>query len=70
VVKTYFNKCATSKVFLKDQIILLWNIEKEKLSFHTLWIGPYQIEKVIGYNSYFLKDMKGIIQSFPINGKI
>jgi hypothetical protein len=65
VVKKYFDKSTTSKDFQKDQLVLLWNKEKEKPSFHTkfeaLWIGPYQIEKIIGYNSYLLKDMKGII---------
>jgi hypothetical protein len=63
VVKKYFDKSTTSKDFQKDQLVLLWNKEKEKPSFHmkfeALWIGPYQIKKVIGYNSYLLKDMKG-----------
>jgi hypothetical protein len=27
--------------------------------FEALWIGPYIIEKILGYNSYMLKDMKG-----------
>jgi hypothetical protein len=39
----------------------LWNKEKEKPSFHkkfeALWIDPYHIEKVVGYNSYLLKDI-------------
>jgi hypothetical protein len=73
VVKRYFDKRTTSKYFQKDQLVLLWNKAKEKPSFHTkfeaLWIGPYHIEKVIGYNSYLLKDMKGMIQPFPVNGK-
>jgi hypothetical protein len=73
VVKRYFDKSTTSRYFQKYQLVLLWNKAKEKPSFHTkfeaLWIGPYQIEKVIGYNSYLFKDMKGMIQPFPMNGK-
>jgi hypothetical protein len=69
VVKIYFYKGTTSKYFQKDQMVLLWKKEKEKPSFHTkfeaLWIGPYQIERVIGYNSYSLKDMKGMIPQVP-----
>jgi hypothetical protein len=70
-VKKYFDKSTTSKDFQKDQLVLLWNKAKEKPSFHTkfeaLWIGPYQIQKIIGYNSYLLKNMKGIIQSLLVN---
>jgi hypothetical protein len=73
VVKRHFDKSTTTRYFQKDQLVLLWNKEKEKPYFHTkfeaLWIGPYQIEKVIGFNSYLLKDMKGTIQAFPMNGK-
>jgi hypothetical protein len=38
------------------------------MKFEALWIGPYIIEKFLGYNSYFLKDMKGTIlleKDFP-----
>jgi hypothetical protein len=72
-VKRHFDKSTTAIYFQKDQLVLLWNKAKEKPYFHTkfeaLWIGPYQIEKVIGFNSYLLKDMKGIFQAFPVNGK-
>jgi hypothetical protein len=39
------------------------------MKFEALCIGPYQIKKLVGYMSYFLKDMKGIVQPFPMNGK-
>jgi hypothetical protein len=35
VVKRYFDKRTTSKDFQKDQLVLLWNKEKEKPSSHT-----------------------------------
>jgi hypothetical protein len=72
-IKRHFDQSASTKYFQKGQLVLLWNKEKEKPSLHTkfeaLWIGPYMIEKVLGYNSYLLKDMKGTIQMFPVNGK-
>jgi hypothetical protein len=35
LVKKYFDKRTTSNNFHKDQLVLLWNKEKEKTSFHT-----------------------------------
>ena len=35
--------------------------------FEALWIGPYMIEKFLGYNSYLLRDMKGTVQMLPVN---
>jgi hypothetical protein len=35
--------------------------------FEALWIGPYIVEKIMGFNSYMLQDMKGKILRFPIN---
>jgi hypothetical protein len=53
--------------------VLLWNKAKEKPSMHTkfeeLWIGPYIIDKIMGFNSYMLKDMKGKILMLHVNGK-
>jgi hypothetical protein len=53
--------------------MLIWNKSKVKPSMHTnfeeLWIGPYIIEKILGFNSYMIKDMKDKILMFPINGK-
>lgn len=36
--------------------------------FEALWIAPYQIEKVIGFNSHIIKDLGGNVLKFPING--
>ena len=73
MLKRHFDKSTTAIDLKKYQLVFLWNKAKENPSFHTkfeaLWISPYQNEKVIGFNSYLLKDMKGTIQGFPVNGK-
>ena len=50
----------------------MWNKAKEKPSMHIefedLWIGHYQIEKVIGFNSYIIKDLDGIVHKLLVNG--
>ena len=57
---------------MKDQYVLLWNKAKEKPSmqtkFEAFWIGPYQIEKVIGCNSCIIKDLDGTVHKLPLNG--
>jgi hypothetical protein len=72
-VKKYFDQRTTMKIFQKGELVLLWNKAKEKPSMHTkfeaLWIGPYIIEKILGYNSYLIKDMKGTMQTLPVNGQ-
>jgi hypothetical protein len=53
------------------ELVLLWNKDKEnpsmKTKFESLYIGPYIVEKILVFNSYLLKDMKGKILMFPIN---
>jgi hypothetical protein len=69
-VKKYFDQSTTIKYFLKDQLVLLWNKEKEKPSLHSkfdaLWIGPYQIEKICGFNSYLIKGMDDQLLKLPM----
>lgn len=52
--------------------MILWNKYKEIPSLHTkfeaLWIGPYEIEKVIVFNSYIIMDLDGTIHKFTVNG--
>jgi hypothetical protein len=72
-IKIYFYKTTTVKTFQKGELVLLWNKSKEKPSMHTkfeaLWIGPYIINKILGFNSYMLKYMKGKILMLSMNGK-
>jgi hypothetical protein len=72
-VKRYFDQGTTMKFFQKGELVLLWNKAKEKPSMHTkfeaLWIGPYIIENILGFNSYMLKDMKGTVHMLPVNGQ-
>jgi hypothetical protein len=73
VVKKYFDRGATVKDFHKDQFVLLWNKAKEKPSLHSkfdaLWIGPYQIENICGFNSYLLKGMDDQVLKLSVNGQ-
>jgi hypothetical protein len=61
------------KNFQKGELVLLWNKAKENPSMHmkfeALWIRPYVIEKILGFNSYMLQDMKGKRLMLPVNGK-
>jgi hypothetical protein len=70
-VERYFDQSTTVKNFQKGELVLLWNKGKENLSIHTkfeaLWIGPYVIEKILGFNSYMLQDMKGQRLMLPVN---
>jgi hypothetical protein len=72
-IKIYFDQSTTVNNFQKGELVLLWNKAKEKPSMHTkfeaLWIRPYVIEKILGFNSYMLQDMKGKRLMLPINGK-
>jgi hypothetical protein len=57
-IKKYFDQNVTIKNFQKGELVLLWNKAKEKPSMYTkfgaLWIGPYIIKKILGFNSYIL----------------
>jgi hypothetical protein len=72
-IKRYFDQSANVNNFQKGELVLLWNKAKEKPSMHTkfkaLWMGPYIIKKILGFNSYMLQDMKGKILMLPINGQ-
>jgi hypothetical protein len=72
IIKKYFDHSTTMKDFQKGQLVFLRNKAKENPSLHTkfepLWIGPFIIENILGYNSYLLKDMKGIVQMLPVVG--
>jgi len=72
-IKIYFHHSTTIKNFQKGELVLLWNKSKEKPSMHTkfeaLWIGPYVIENILGFNPYMLQDMKGKRLMIPVNGQ-
>ena len=72
-IKRYFDQSTTIKNFQNGEQVLLWNKAKEKLSIHTkfeaLWIGPYIVENILGFNSYMIQDMKGKRLILPINEK-
>jgi hypothetical protein len=72
-IKKYFDQSTTTKYFQKGQVVLFWNKGKGNPSLHTkfeaLWNDPYAIENILGYNSYLLRNMKGTMQMFPVNGQ-
>jgi hypothetical protein len=37
--------------------------------YEALWVGPYIIERIMGFNSYMLKDMKDKMLILHVNGK-
>jgi hypothetical protein len=37
--------------------------------FEELWVGPYIIEKILVFNAFMLKYMKGKMLMLRINGK-
>jgi hypothetical protein len=59
------------KNFQKGELVLLWNKAKEKPFMHTkfeaLWIRPYVVEKILGFNFYMLQYMKGKILMLLVN---
>jgi hypothetical protein len=73
IVKKNFDQSITMKNFQKGESVLLWNKAKENPSMHTkfesLWIEPYVVENILGFNSYMLQDMKGKRLMFLVNEK-
>jgi hypothetical protein len=73
IVKKYFDQSTTMKNFQKGELVLHWNKSKENQSMHTkfeaLWIRHYVVEKILGFNSYMLQDMKGKRLMLHFNGK-
>jgi hypothetical protein len=53
--------------------VLLWNKAKEKPSMHrkfeAIWIRPYVVEKILGFNTYMLQDMKDKRFILRVNGQ-
>lgn len=68
ISKRNFDQKVTLKEFFKDHYVLLWNKAEENPSmnnkFEALWIGPYQIEKIISFNSYSLETWMEMFSSF------
>jgi hypothetical protein len=72
-IKKYFDQSTTVNDFQKGELVLLWNKAKEKPSMHikfeALWIGPYIVKNILGFNSYMLQYMMSKILMLPINEK-
>jgi hypothetical protein len=72
-IKMYFDQSTTINNLQKGEMVLLKNKAKENMSMHTnfeaLWIRPYVVEKILGFNSYMLQDVKGKRLMFHANKK-
>lgn len=54
-------------------MVLMWNArgqEKGKYgTFEALWLGPFVITDKCGEDSYYLQNMAGESQEFPMHGQ-
>ena len=69
IIQRWFNKETTIKSFRIFDLVLLWDKAKEKIGSHTkfqcLWIGPYQIAKILGENTFRLSSLQGNLFPCP-----
>ena len=72
-IKRWFDKRAMIKSFRISNLVLLWDKVKENSGSHTkfqrLWIGHYQITKILGENTFRLSSLQGELVLLPLNGK-
>jgi hypothetical protein len=62
IIKKYFDQSTNTKNLQKGELVLLWNKGRENPSMHmkfeAIWIRPYVVEKILGFNPYMLQYMK------------
>jgi hypothetical protein len=74
LVKRWFDKHKSrDKNFDVGDLVLKWdkvNEPKGKHSkFQSLWLGPYQVAEKIGVGTYQLQNLRGELDSLPVNGQ-
>ena len=71
IIKCQFDKRTTFKAFSISDLVLMWVKVKEKLGTNTkfehLWIGPYQITKILGENTFRLGTLDEELVPFSVN---
>ena len=70
-VKNQNDKSRKHRVFSEEQLVFLWDQEKEPLGegkFKWMWLGPYIVSKFLKKGSYELTNYDGNKLSNPTNG--
>jgi hypothetical protein len=71
-IKGTFDQRSRDINFGVGDIVLLWDKNKEKPGnhgkFEKIWMGPYQISRVAGKNSFWLETLDGYELELPVNG--
>jgi len=75
LAKTSFDSNMISrKGFQMGDLVLKWDKAHEEKGKHTkfqrMWLGPFQVIKVIGPSTFMLHDLTGKRDSLPVNGQI
>jgi hypothetical protein len=74
IVKRWFDKHkAKEKIFEVGYLVLKWdkeNVPKGKHSnFQSLWLGPFQVSERIEVGTYRLQNLRGELDTLPVNGQ-
>ena len=72
-MKILFHRKARERDFRQGYLVLRWDSIIEERGKHgkfdNLWLGPFNIAKVKGNNTFILCNMEGQYSSFRDNGK-
>ena len=70
--KCTFDKRATTRSFKEVDLVLKWDILKNRLGHHKkfdhMWAGPIVIVECKKHNAFQLATMEGDVLPIPING--
>jgi hypothetical protein len=74
IIKRWFDKHkAKEKSFEVGDLVLKWDRENEPKGKHSkfqnLWLKPIQVSEKIGAGTYRLKNMRGELETLPVNGQ-
>jgi hypothetical protein len=73
-VKRWFDKHkAKEKAFEVGDLVLKWDKENEPKGkhskFQSLWLGPFQVAKIIGAGTCRLQNLRRELDDLPVNGQ-
>jgi hypothetical protein len=71
-IKGTFDHKERQRNFKDGDLVLMWDKRKEKPRMHkkfdSIWLGPYQIEKKSGINSFYFITPEGEKLPLHVNG--